>query len=120
MLAPATSTTGASDRSQTTSRSSRGRLKLVPHDLLNVFDIEVEQRGLRAEDHNARHRLVVRVALQVGIASRAGDAAEESDVRACRAGEQHQQRRDGGEQHPLEDAQQQHGDQRHDRDLDRE
>jgi hypothetical protein len=98
----------------------RGRLKLVPHDLSNVFDIEVEQRGLRSEDHDARHRLVVRVALQVGIAPRAGDSAEESDVRACSDGEQHQQRRDGGEQHLLEDPQQQHGDQRHDRDLDRE
>ena len=66
-----------------------GGLKPLVDDAANVIDVEVEQSRLNAKDHQAGKRFVVRMALQIGVAPRATDAAQKSDMRTCGPGDEH-------------------------------
>ena len=110
MRAPARSTMGEEERSNTTSFSGSGeRADLLPDGLAHVLDVEVEQRRLDADHQRARDGLVVRVALHVGEAPGAGDAAEEGHVGVGGAPDEQQERDHHRHHHALEDAEQQHG-----------
>ena len=56
------------------------------------------------------------MALEVGVAGGIRDATESRHVRVGRAMQQQQDRSDHGEQHALQDAEEQDADQRRDRD----
>ena len=51
------------------------------HAVEDVFGVEIDDAGLDAEGDDARRRLVVGMALEIGVAAGARDASEEGDMR---------------------------------------
>ena len=74
------------------------------HGVEDVLGVEIDDAGLDAEGEHAGRRFVVGVALAIRVAPRAGDAAEEGDVRRRGAADEQHHRDDGADEHALEQA----------------
>ena len=81
-----------------------------------MVDVEVEEGPLDAADADARRPLVVGIAPEVREARGVRDATEDGHVRHGRAMQQEEDRGNHGEQHPLQDAEDEDADQGYDRD----
>ena len=112
MREPARSRYGDAERSQTARRMADGCsfAKAVQDRFQDGIGIDVNQRRFGTKDDHAGQRLVLGMAVQVGIAVGAGNTAKKRNVRARYPGQQQQYGGQRSKQNALKYSKKQHAD----------